>query len=102
MPYRMTQWTYLVKFEPEKAKRKILQAYKKTKGNAVKAAEVLELSHRSLTRAVSVLKLTEEIDRLRAEMGYQWLSTSTRWGNEPGPTPKSAAPKKKASGAKKS
>ncbi len=84
MAFRATRWAYLVRFEPDKAKQKILQAFKKTKGNAVKAAELLDVSHRSLTRAVGALSLTDEIDKLRGEQGHPWTSHS-RGGAEEKP-----------------
>lgn len=70
MPFRSTEWAYLVRHQPDKAKKKILKAYEKTKGNAVKAAEELEVSHRSLTRMVADLAMAEDIADVRAKHDY--------------------------------
>lgn len=70
MSFRLTEWAYLVRYKPEQAKRKILRAYEKTKGNAVQAAKELDVSHRQLTRMVGDLKLAEDIADIRAVHGY--------------------------------
>jgi DNA-binding NtrC family response regulator len=70
MPFRSTEWAYLVRHKPDQAKKKILAAYEKSKGNAVQAAEHLEVSHRSLTRMVGELKLTEQVADVRSKHGF--------------------------------
>jgi hypothetical protein len=78
MSFKATPWSYLVRFEPARAKTKILAAYKRAGGNAVKASVVLGLSHRSLTRIVTALELTAAVDKVRAAAGYGWTSKSGR------------------------
>jgi DNA-binding NtrC family response regulator len=70
MAFRSTEWAYLVRHKPDQAKKKILAAYEKAKGNAVQAAEHLEIAHRSLTRMVSELKMAEDIADIRAKHGF--------------------------------
>ena len=74
MAFRSTPWAYLAKFEPAKAKRKILAAYKRAGGNAVKAAAVLGMAHRSLTRLTTALGLTAQVDAIRTAEGHPWSS----------------------------
>jgi hypothetical protein len=70
MPFRSTEWAYLVRYQPDQAKTKILDAYEKSKGNAVQAAEHLEIAHRTLTRMVGELEIAEDVADIRAKHGY--------------------------------
>lgn len=64
--FRPTPWGHLVREQPGEAKQRILAAFLATAGNAVRAAEMLDVSHRSLCRYVQRLNLAAEIERIRA------------------------------------
>ena len=70
--FKVTRWPYLMRFEPVRARKLILGAYRRKKGNAVQAAQALGMSHRSLTRAVGVLGLAQDVEALRLELGHPW------------------------------
>lgn len=63
--FRHTEWSYLIRFRASEARTKILDAYRETSGNAVHAAEVMGISHRSLLTYVRRLDLREDIRRIR-------------------------------------
>jgi transposase-like protein len=48
--YRFTPWQYLIRFEPEEAKRRITSALKQTGGNRKAAAKALDISPVQLRR----------------------------------------------------
>jgi DNA-binding NtrC family response regulator len=56
--------------DPEKAKARILHALDASQGDRKKAAELLDITHRSFYRIVERLRLWKEIDALMAENGY--------------------------------
>jgi hypothetical protein len=67
MAFRATPWPYLIQFEPDKARTRILEAYVQMKGNATHAAIALETSHSALMRMVATLDLAPEIAKIRTE-----------------------------------
>lgn len=56
--------------EPQKAKERILLALKNAKGDRKKAADLLEITHRSFYRIVERLRMWGAIDELMAEQGF--------------------------------
>jgi hypothetical protein len=70
--FRPTKWAYLARCEPQKARQQILAAYRKTGGNAVRAAGELEISHRQLTRLVDQLALAPDVQKVREQAGNAW------------------------------
>lgn len=56
--------------DPEKAKARILHALDASQGDRKKAAELLDITHRSFYRIVERLRLWREIDALMKEKGY--------------------------------
>ena len=66
MTYRTTPWADLIRNDPPTARSKILTAYLATRGNAIRAAKHLGISHRSLLRYVSSLDLSADIGSIRA------------------------------------
>lgn len=57
-------WATFV-LDPEAAKGRIIAAYQQTNGNAVKAAEVLGVTHRTLMRWVKRMSLEADIEHVR-------------------------------------
>jgi hypothetical protein len=57
MPYRFSDWPYLLRFAPQTAMKRILEAYRKTGGNARAAAGVLAISEPSFYRYARRLRL---------------------------------------------
>jgi hypothetical protein len=72
MSYRGTFIGFVTRFEPERAREAILKAYETAKGNAVAAATILDVSHRSLLRFVNVLELQVQIDKVRVDNHHPW------------------------------
>lgn len=65
MGYRPTPWANMVRNDPSRARQQILTAYLATNGNALRAADHLGISHRSLLRYVQTLALTDDIKKIR-------------------------------------
>lgn len=63
--------------DPERAKRQILAAIAKAKGNRSEAATELGVEHRNLYRIIGRLEMWPEIDRLMEERGFK------AWGGPP-------------------
>ncbi len=62
---RLTEWTYLVRFQPAQARERILESYRACGGHAGQAAVQLALPARSLVRYVDRLGLAADIALIR-------------------------------------
>jgi hypothetical protein len=60
----------LANADPERAKERILHALDASQGDRKKAAELLDITHRSFYRIVERLGLWKQIDALMKEKGY--------------------------------
>lgn len=57
--------------DPAKAKQRILHALERAAGSRTKAAQLLEIQHRSFYRIVERLNMWDEIEALIEEKGFQ-------------------------------
>ena len=70
MAFRKNELMYLVEVDPERARAKILKAFKKSKGNATHAADDLAIDLRTLQRYLDRLGMKERIDQYRKRVGF--------------------------------
>ena len=69
MAYRLTRWPLLLRDNPAKAKREILEAVVAAGGKVRAAAIALETPENTLWRYIKRLGLQPEIDALRRSTG---------------------------------
>lgn len=67
MAFRLVPLGLLVKLDPEKAATQIRDAFDRAGGNAMAAADALQVSARTLDRYVDDLGLREELEELRSK-----------------------------------
>jgi hypothetical protein len=66
MAYRLTRWPILIRDNPAKAKREILDAVTIAEGTVRYAAKALETPENTLWRYIKVLGIQPEIEVIRA------------------------------------
>jgi regulatory Fis family protein len=64
--------------EPQKAKQRILHALERTHGDRKKAAELLDVQHRSFYRIVERLRMWNEIDEMMERKGFPQIPGPSR------------------------
>lgn len=75
MSYRPNELGLLLQLEPQTAKARILDAYRKTEGVVANAAKLLGVDERTLNRWTTKLSLRRFVDRIRKDAGRRPSTT---------------------------